>query len=132
MSIMLKFAGLLLGVLCCHPSFANEPTKANEAQPRLEAKADAARQLSRETEAAQLQKASEASVQGDVRMKQTLKKTLKAQQHSDWQSQQQLKAEQGFKQRESREQRYLEEAKKAAGQEKKLIIKKQAVATEEQ
>jgi hypothetical protein len=97
-------------------------------QARLEAKADASRDLSNKTEQQQLEKARKASQQSEQRAQDILSKQDKR----EWQAEQQHKAEQGFEQRKSREQRYLEEAKKAAGQEKQLIIKQQTTATEEQ
>jgi hypothetical protein len=107
----------------------NQPAQVlMDEQARLEAKADASRDLSNKTELEQLEKARQASQQSEQRVQDILSK----QEKRDWQAEQQDKAEQDFEQRQSREQRYLEEAKKAAGQEKKLIIKQQTIAAEEQ
>lgn len=130
-------AVLVISVAASMPStgFATQLATDNQAaqvlvdeQARLEAKADASRDLSNKTEQQQLEKARQASQQSEQRVQGILSKQDKR----EWQAEQQHKAEQGFEQRKSREQRYLEEAKKAAGQEKKLIIKKQTTATEEQ
>lgn len=106
----------------------NQPAQVlMDEQARLEAKADASRDFSNKTEQQQLEKARKASQQSEQRVQDILSKQDKR----EWQAEQQRKAEQGFEQRKSREQRYLEEAKKAAGQEKKLIIKQQTTADEE-
>jgi hypothetical protein len=130
-------AGLAICVTASMPStvFATQLATDNQAaqvlvdeQSRLEAKADASRDFSNKTEQQQLEKARKASQQSEQRVKDILSKQDKR----EWQAEQQHKAEQGFEQRKSREQRYLEEAKKAAGQKKQLIIKQQTTAAEEQ
>jgi hypothetical protein len=130
-------AGLAICVTASMPSTVFATQLATDNQPaqvlvdeqsRLEAKADASRDFSNKTEQQQLEKARKASQQSKQRVKDILSKQDKR----EWQAEQQGKAEQGFEQRQSREQRYLEEAKKAAGQEKKLIIKRQTTAAEEQ
>jgi ABC-type nitrate/sulfonate/bicarbonate transport system substrate-binding protein len=129
-------AGLAISVTASMPStvFAtqlatdNQPAQVlMDEQARLEAKADASRDLSNKTELEQLEKARQASQENEQRAQDLLSKQDKR----DWQAEQQGKAEQGFEQRQSREQRYLEEAQKAAGQEKRLIIKQHTTATEE-
>jgi hypothetical protein len=129
-------AGLAIYVTASMPSTVFATQLATDNQPaqvlvdeqaRLEAKADASRDFSNKTEQQQLEKARKASQQSEQRVQDILSKQDKR----DWQAEQQHKAEQGFEQRKSREQRYLEEAKKAAGQEKKLIIKQQTTAAEE-
>jgi hypothetical protein len=129
-------AGLAICVTASMPSTVFATQLATDNQPaqvlvdeqaRLEAKADASRDLSNKTEQEQLEKARQASQENEQRAQDLLSKQDKR----DWQAEQQGKAEQGFEQRQSREQRYLEEAKKAAGQEKRLIIKQQTTATEE-
>jgi hypothetical protein len=129
-------AGLAISVTASMPStvFAtqlatdNQPAQVlMDEQARLEAKADASRDLSNKTELEQLEKARQASQENEQRVQDILSKQDKR----DWQAEQQGKAEQGFEQRQSREQRYLEEAQKAAGQEKRLIIKQHTTATEE-
>jgi hypothetical protein len=121
-------SGLFASIPAAALATDNQPAQVLvDEQARLEAKADASRDLSNKTEQAQLEKARHASQQNEQRVQDILSKQDKR----DWQAEQQGKAEQGFEQRQSREQRYLEEAKKAAGQEKRLIIKQQTTATEE-
>jgi hypothetical protein len=142
----LKYRGIsLLAVLviCATASmpstvFATQLATDNQAaqvlvdeQARLEAKADASRDLSNKTEQQQLEKARQVH-QASQQSEQRVQDILSKQDKRDWQAEQQGKAEQDFEQRQSREQRYLEEAKKAAGQEKRLIIQQQTIAAEEQ
>jgi hypothetical protein len=133
-------AGLAICVTASMPSTVFATQLATDNQPaqvlvdeqaRLEAKADASRDFSNKTEHQQLEKAHQAR-QASQQSEQRVQDILSKQDKRDWQAEQQGKAEQGFEQRQSREQRYLEEAKKAAGQEKQLIIKQQITAAEEQ
>jgi hypothetical protein len=82
----------------------------------LEAKADAARDISHQTEQAQLRKAR----QGSEALQLKAHKVLKEQQGNDWQAEQTRKAELSVKLRETREQAYLEQAKQAARQAVKI------------
>ncbi|MBB1268539.1 hypothetical protein [Shewanella sp. SR44-3] len=90
----------------------------------LEAKVDAARDISYKTEQVQLKKAR----QGDQALQLKAHKILKQQQSNAWQVEQQGKAEQGFKARKSREQSYLKAARQAATQEKKITAPQEAVS----
>ncbi len=90
----------------------------------LEAKVDAARDISYKTEQVQLKKAR----QGDQALQLKAHTILKQQQSNAWQVEQQGKAEQGFKARKSREQSYLKAAKQAATQEKKITAPQEAVS----
>ncbi|MGL5027926.1 MAG: hypothetical protein ACRC6P_18420 [Shewanella oncorhynchi] len=100
-------------------SFHLALTNAAEApKPRLtlEQKADKARIDSQRLEQAQLEKARQAT-------KETTEREYKIKQQSqtnDWEAQQKLKAQKQFDERESREQKYLREAKEAAAKERKI------------
>ncbi|ABN59734.1 conserved hypothetical protein [Shewanella baltica OS155] len=82
----------------------------------LEQRADKARIDSQRLEQAQLEKARQAT-------KETAEREDKIKQQSqtnDWEAQQKLKAQKQFDERESREQKYLREAKEAAAKERKI------------
>lgn len=82
----------------------------------LEQRADKARIDSQRLELAQLEKARQAA-------KETAEREDKIKQQSqthDWEVQQKLKAQKQFDERESREQKYLREAKEAAAKERKI------------
>lgn len=82
----------------------------------LEQRADKARIDSQRLEQAQLEKARQAT-------KETAEREDKIKQQSqtnDWEVQQKLKAQKQFDERESREQKYLREAKEAAAKERKI------------
>lgn len=82
----------------------------------LEQRADKARIDSQRLEQAQLEKARQAA-------KETAEREDKIKQQSqthDWEAQQKLKAQKQFDERESREQKYLREAKEAAAKERKI------------
>ncbi|MCS6124173.1 hypothetical protein [Shewanella baltica] len=82
----------------------------------LEQRADKARIDSQRLEQAQLEKARQAA-------KETAEREDKIKQQSqtnDWETQQKLKAQKQFDERESREQKYLREAKEAAVKERKI------------
>ena len=82
----------------------------------LEQRADKARIDSQRLEQAQLEKARQAA-------KETAEREDKIKQQSqtnDWEVQQKLKAQKQFDERESREQKYLREAKEAAAKERKI------------
>ncbi|MGI2122086.1 hypothetical protein ACRN9J_07815 [Shewanella baltica] len=82
----------------------------------LEQRADKARIDSQRLEQAQLEKARQAA-------KETAEREDKIKQQSqtnDWETQQKLKTQKQFDERESREQKYLREAKEAAAKERKI------------
>ncbi|MCS6135840.1 hypothetical protein G3496_12960 [Shewanella baltica] len=82
----------------------------------LEQRANKARIDSQRLEQAQLEKAHQAA-------KETTEREDKIKQQSqthDWEAQQKLKAQKQFDERESREQKYLREAKEAAAKERKI------------
>ncbi|MGI2131445.1 hypothetical protein ACRN93_09020 [Shewanella baltica] len=82
----------------------------------LEQRADKARIDSQRLEQAQLEKARQAA-------KETAEREEKIKQQSqtnDWEAQQKLKTQKQFDERESREQKYLREAKEAAAKERKI------------
>lgn len=82
----------------------------------LEQRADKARIDSQRLEQAQLEKARQAA-------KETTEREDKIKQQSqthDWEVQQKLKTQKQFDERESREQKYLREAKEAAAKERKI------------
>ncbi|MCS6095881.1 hypothetical protein [Shewanella baltica] len=82
----------------------------------LEQRADKARIDSQRLEQAQLEKARQAA-------NETAEREDKIKQQSqthDWETQQKLKAQKQFDARESREQKYLREAKEAAAKERKI------------
>ncbi|MCB2383776.1 hypothetical protein KV201_16610 [Shewanella sp. SR1] len=82
----------------------------------LEQRADKARIDSQRLEQAQLEKARQAA-------KETTEREDKIKQQSqthDWEAQQKIKAQKQFDERESREQKYLREAKEAAAKERKI------------
>ncbi|MGE6315636.1 hypothetical protein ACQKC1_07565 [Shewanella baltica] len=82
----------------------------------LEQRADKARIDSQRLEQAQLEKARQAA-------KETAEREDKIKQQSqtnDWEAQQKIKAQKQFDERESREQKYLREAKEAAAKERKI------------
>ncbi|WP_394202522.1 hypothetical protein [Shewanella waksmanii] len=72
--------------------------------------------IAAKTEQQQLLKAKEASQQTQQREKQVLQR----QASGDWEAEQKAKANAQFNQRESREQRYLREAKEAAAKDRKI------------
>ncbi|MBT1445239.1 hypothetical protein KJI95_11975 [Shewanella sp. JM162201] len=89
---------------------------ADDAKPRLVMKANQAHEQALKTEAEQLEKAraaanDTASREADV---------LKRQQNGSWEDAQRDKAASQFSERESREQKYLREAKEAAKKERKI------------
>ncbi|MFT5234783.1 MAG: hypothetical protein ACI90A_000145 [Shewanella sp.] len=82
----------------------------------LSEKADAADKLSETLVQEQLQKARDAAGETLARER----KILKKQQNGDWESEQREKAQTQFKERESREDKYLRQAKEAAAKERKI------------
>ncbi len=82
----------------------------------LSEKAEAADKLSKTLEQEQLQKARDAAGETLARER----KILKKQQNGDWESEQREKAQTQFKERESREDKYLRQAKEAAVKERKI------------
>lgn len=108
----LIFLGLCLCVSWSVAFAADQP------KPRLtlEQKADKARIDSERNAQAQLEKARQAA--GETKSREG---KIKQQTHSqDWATQQQLKAQKQFAERESREQTYLQDAKDAATKEHKI------------
>ncbi|MCE9680114.1 hypothetical protein LZP69_13165 [Shewanella sp. AS1] len=81
----------------------------------LRQKADAAEVIAHKTEQEQLEKARQAA-----KVTQAREQALLKSQGSGWEEAQRQKAQQDFNQRQSREEKYLQEAKKAANQERKL------------
>ncbi|QLE87354.1 MULTISPECIES: hypothetical protein [Shewanella] len=75
-----------------------------------------AQDIAAKTEQQQLLKAQEAAKQTQDREKQVLER----QASGDWEAEQKAKANAQFNQRESREQRYLREAKEAAAKDRKI------------
>ena len=91
---------------------------AEQPKPRLtlEQRADKARIDSERIEQLQLEKARQAAKTTSAR-----EETIKQQTNPhDWEVQQKLKAQKQFDERESREQKYLQEAKEAAAKERKI------------
>lgn len=82
----------------------------------LTQKADAAKEESKLLEQEQLQKARDAASDTELREKKIYKKM----QPNDWEEKQRDKAQAQFKERESREEKYLREAKEAALKERKI------------
>lgn len=82
----------------------------------LTQKADEAKKESKLVEQEQLKKAKEAASETETREKKIYKKML----DNDWESEQKAKAQQQFNERESREDKYLREAKEAAAKERKI------------
>ncbi|MEC4728642.1 hypothetical protein HWQ46_24270 [Shewanella sp. D64] len=82
----------------------------------LSEKAEAADKLSKTLEQEQLQKARDAAGETLARER----KILKKQQNGDWESEQREKAQKQFNERESREDKYLRQAKEAAAKERKI------------
>ncbi|MEI6859533.1 MAG: hypothetical protein V5788_07110 [Shewanella sp.] len=79
-------------------------------------KVDVAREKSRELEQKQLQKAKDAAGETAVREKKIYKKM----QENDWEMEQRDKAKKQFNERESREAKYLREARESASKERKI------------
>ncbi|MCG9966386.1 MAG: hypothetical protein ACRDCT_00060 [Shewanella sp.] len=106
------FLGMCLGALlpAAHA--------AEQAKPRLtlEQRADKARIDSERVEQAQLEKARQAASETRSREEKIKQQTNP----HDWEVQQKLKAQKQFDERESREQKYLQEAKEAAAKERKI------------
>ena len=82
----------------------------------LSQKADAAREQSQKLELEQLQKARDAAGETQAREKKIYKKM----QPNDWEAEQRVKAKKQFIERESREEKYLREAREAASKERKI------------
>ncbi|MGL6122331.1 MAG: hypothetical protein ACRC1W_04775 [Shewanella sp.] len=113
--LIAKFV-ISLVLLCSLPlALANA---ADTPKPRLtlEQKANNARIDSQQLELDQLEKARQATKETAEREDKINQKS----QANDWQAQQKIKAQQQFGERESREQRYLREAKEAAAKERKI------------
>lgn len=91
-------------------------TEAQKPRLTLEQKADKARIDSERLEQAQLEKARQAAKETAQREEIIKQKN----QTNEWEAQQKLKAQQQFGERESREQKYLREAKEAAAKERKI------------
>lgn len=102
---------LVAGICLCVSTLAVASDKQS-----LSEKADVAREESRLIEQEQLQKASEAAAKTQAREKKIYKKMLP----NDWEAEQKDKAQKQFNERESRENKYLREAKEAATQERKI------------
>ncbi|WP_372872868.1 hypothetical protein [Shewanella sp.] len=105
---------IVLALLAAVPSAA--VTAADDTKPKLVMKADKAREQAQKTEAEQLEKARDAAADTASREADALKR----QQHSGWEDAQRDKAAAQFNDRESREQKYLREAKDAAKKERKI------------
>lgn len=105
----------LVLIFSFHLALANA-TEAPKPRLTLEQKADKARIDSQRLEQAQLEKARQATKETTER-----EDNIKQQsQTNDWEAQQKLKAQKQFDERESREQKYLREAKEAAAKERKI------------
>lgn len=89
-------------------------------KPRLtlEQKADKARIDSQRLEQAQLEKARQAAKASAAREKRIMQRAST----SEWEAKQKQKAQDQFDERETREQRYLREAKEAAAKERQIPI----------
>nr|WP_157608754.1 hypothetical protein [Shewanella violacea] len=90
-------------------------TLASDKQTLIQ-KADGAREQSREIEQDQLQKARDAAGETQAREKELYNKMHA----NDWEAKQMKKAKQQFNERESREDKYLREARQAASKERKI------------
>lgn len=99
----------VLGLVMPHAVIAKE-------HKTLTQKADDSRQLSRQTEQEQLDKARQAANDTSQREQEVLKR----QADGDWEVEQRDKAQKQFNERESREQKYLREAKEAAAKARKI------------
>ncbi|MCL2917183.1 hypothetical protein [Shewanella litorisediminis] len=106
----------LLLVLCVATIMATPLHAADDTKPRLVMKADKAREQAQKTEAEQLEKARAAAAETSSREADVLKR----QQLGEWEDTQRDKAAAQFDERESREQKYLREAKEAASKERKI------------
>jgi hypothetical protein len=104
-----------LAVAICFTLLASFHATANDNQS-LTQKADDAKVLSLQLEQTQLDKARQAAKDSSDREQDVLKR----QQSRDWEKEQREKAQQEFNTRESREQKYLREAKEAAAKERKI------------
>lgn len=82
----------------------------------LSEKADDAKVLSQQLEQTELDKARQAAKDNSTREQQV----LEGLQPREWESDQKEKAQKQFSERETREEKYLREAKEAAAQERKL------------
>ncbi len=116
-----KSIGLILASMatCCYG--ADKPSSQDgliehERKRVIVLKADGAKQIEKQTEAEQLQKAKAASQATKAREQ----KVLKRQAASGWQESQLKKAQASFDARQSRESKYLNDAKAAAKQERKI------------
>lgn len=103
---------MCVGMLLASANAAEQP------KPRLtlEQRADKARIDSERIEQAQLEKARRAAQETSAREEKIRQQTNP----KDWEAQQQLMAQKQFDERESREQKYLQEAKEAAAKERKI------------
>ncbi|EGM67961.1 hypothetical protein [Shewanella sp. HN-41] len=115
MGNVLKIAAFIVP---CFSAITPIASAADAQKPRLtlEQKADKARIDSQQLEQAQLEKARQAA-------KETVEREDKIKQKSqttDWEAKQKLKAQKQFDERETREQKYLREAKEAAAKERKI------------
>ena len=93
--------------------FAAEPTAE---KAKLTMRADKSLEIAQATEAEQLEKARLAAEETQAREQAIIDKT----QGSDWEAQQQQKAQSQFSDRDTREQKYLQQAQEAAAQERKI------------
>lgn len=107
---------IVLGV--CLAAVFSAVYAAEQPKPRLtlEQRADKARIDSERVEQLQLEKARQAAKATSAR-EETIKQQTNPQ---DWEVQQKLKAQKQFDERESREQKYLQEAKDAAAKTRKI------------
>jgi predicted cobalt transporter CbtA len=110
----MKKLPLFVAMLSAALSFA--VMSADDTKPRLVMKADKAREQAQKTEAEQLEKARAAAADTASREADVLKR----QQQDGWEDAQRDKAAAQFNDRESREQKYLREAKEAAKKERKI------------
>lgn len=106
---------LALG-FCCVLGLAMPHTVTAKEHKTLTQKADDSRQLSRQTEQEQLDKARQAANDTSQREQEVLKR----QADGDWEVEQRDKAQKQFNERESREEKYLREAKEAAAKARKI------------
>ncbi|MGL4936448.1 hypothetical protein [Shewanella sp.] len=103
-------AGAVIGV--CPVQAADKP------RLTLEQKADKARIDSQRVEQAQLEKARQAAKASAAREERIMQRAST----SEWEAKQKQKAQDQFDERETREQRYLREAKEAAAKERQIPI----------
>lgn len=104
--------------VACLSAIAPIVSAADAQKPHLtlEQKADKARTDSQQLQQAQLEKARQAVEETNEREQKIKQKS----QTTDWEAKQKLQAQKQFDDRETREQKYLREAKDAAAKERKI------------